>query len=353
MSGKHLRKPFYKAHPAGTAAFLLVIVVLCGWFVRHSAMLYREKKAIERQLAERQNGEALPAFSPEHGGILELDGKNYRRNTAIRAILCLGVDTSGELEQYQVSGVAGQADSIFLVAQDMMTDTVQILMIPRDTMTEITLFDYFGNELGKGIQHLNLAFAYGDGREKSCELTAEAVSDLLYGLKIDGYFTFNLETIRVLNDEVGGVEVTVEDKSLAEHNPDFVLGQSMVLKGSQAETYIRYRDINQYRTALTRLERQKGYMKAYIETAKQKYREDDQLIVRLVDDVEQYTITNMAKDQYMDMGLAVLNSPQVMEEEDFITVPGEVKETDLYEEYYPDKVELKKLVVEMFYKEIK
>ena len=47
-------------------------------------------------------------------GLIELDGKLYRRNTAVRAILCIGVDTQGELESYQASGVARQADGLFL-----------------------------------------------------------------------------------------------------------------------------------------------------------------------------------------------------------------------------------------------
>ena len=73
----------------------------------------------------------------------------------------------------------GQADGLFLIAQDTVRNTVKILMIPRDTMTDIMLTDLSGNELGKDLQHLNLAYAYGDGRERSCEYMAEAVSELL------------------------------------------------------------------------------------------------------------------------------------------------------------------------------
>ena len=55
-----------------------------------------------------------------------------------------------------VAGSGGQADAIFLVAQDVARDKVEILMIPRDTMTEITLTDLSGNVLGRDIQHLAL-----------------------------------------------------------------------------------------------------------------------------------------------------------------------------------------------------
>ena len=62
-------------------------------------------------------------------------------------------------------------------------------------MTEIEVFDYFGEPLGNETQQLTLAYAFGDGREESCELTAEALSKLLFGLKIDGYFAVNMDSI--------------------------------------------------------------------------------------------------------------------------------------------------------------
>ncbi|WP_125140085.1 LCP family protein [Clostridium transplantifaecale] len=348
-TGRENRNRWKKLLPFILAAGALFLL----WFFWFSLGLYRQRQETEARIRERENGGAMEALGSQVGNVLEYKGKKYRRNTAIRAILCIGVDTTGEMEQYHVSGAAGQADGIFLVAQDAASDTVQILMIPRDTMTEITLFDYFGNELGKDVQHLTLAYAYGDGKEQSCELMTEAVSELMSGLRIDGYFATNISTVEILNDEIGGVEVLVEDETLSEKYPEFVKGETVLLEGEQAEHYIRYRDINQYQTALTRLERQKGYIKAYIETAKRRAEEDDQLIVRLMDDVEKYMITNMAKDQYMEMGMAVLNSPQIMDDGDFISLPGEVKETQLYEEFYPDESELKKIVVKMFYKEVK
>ena len=335
--------PFF----AAAGAFFLI------WFFWFSWGMYRQRQDTEARILEQENGRAVEAIGSPAKNVLEYNGKKYRRNTAMRAILCLGVDTTGEMERHQVSGEGGQADGIFLVAQNAATDTVQILMIPRDTMTEITLFDYFGNELGKDVQHLALAYAYGDGREQSCELMTEAVSDLMFGLQIDSYFATNISTVHILNDEIGGVEVLIEDEALAEKYPEFAMGETVLLKGEQAEHYIRYRDINQHQTALTRLERQKGYIKAYLETAKRRAKEDDQLIVRLMDDVEKYMITDMAKDQYMDMALAVLNSPQVMNDGDFISLPGEAVQTDLYEEFHPDEEKLKELVIQMFYIEIK
>ena len=98
----------------------------------------------------------------------------------------MGIDTKGEMASQVVSGKGGDADAIFLIAEDASRDQAQIVLIPRNTMTEIEVFDYFGEPLGTETQQLTLAYAFGDGREESCELTAEALSKLLFGLKIDG-----------------------------------------------------------------------------------------------------------------------------------------------------------------------
>ena len=106
-------------------------------------------------------------------------------------------------------------------------------------MTEITLTDLSGNELGQGIQHLALAYAYGDGREKSCQYMADAVSRLLDGLSIDGYMAFSMSVIPVVNDGVGGVAVTIKDRELEKADPDFIYGKDLTLRGKQAEAYIQ------------------------------------------------------------------------------------------------------------------
>ena len=225
-------------------------------------------------------------------------------------------------------------------------------MIPRDTMTEITLFDLMGNELGKDVQHLTLAFAYGDGREKSCELLAAAVSDLCFGIRLDGYLAMNVSSIPLLNDEVGGVTVTIKEDGLEVKDPLLKKGSVVHLNGSQAELFVRYRDITKPQTALSRMDRQQQYIQAYFETVKKESEKDSGLITRLVNAIENHMVTNMAKDQYLDMGMAVLNSQQELGDKDFLTIPGQAVETINFDEYYPDLDELKRIIIELFYKEI-
>lgn len=329
-------------------SILLLSLLICTPI---AAKLYKDRgEAVENTEKKRSMEEENSDISAA-AGVLEFNKKKYRRNTAVRAILCIGVDSKGDMVEHTASGQAGQADGLFLVAQDMARDTVKILMIPRDTMTEITLFDLMGNELGKDVQHLTLAFAYGDGREKSCELLREAVSNLCFGLHIDGYLAMNISSISRLNDELGGVTVTIQDEGLDTRDPALVKGQTVLLNGEQAEIFVRYRNIDQYQTAISRMDRQKQYMQAYLAAARKAAAKDSGLITRLMNTVQEQMITNMAKDQYLDMGLAIFNSEQQLGEMDFLTVPGEVVETNLYEEYHPDQEKLKEMIVELFYKE--
>lgn len=340
------RSAFYIA-----GAGAVILGLLC-WFGKFSYCSYQASREAKASLEARREAEGDGFTSPQlsQGDIL-WQGKTYHRNTAMRAILCIGVDTKGEMEAHTASGQGGQADGVFLVAQDAARDRVKILMIPRDTMTEITLFDLSGNELGKDIQHLTLAYAYGDGREKSCELMTEAVSNLLGGLKIDGYAAVNMSAVPVLNDAVGGVMVTIQDEDLEKQYPEMKKGKTVTLQGEQAERFIRYRDITKSQTALSRMSRQKQYMQGYLESLKAASAKDDSLIPDLMNRLQNYMVTNMPKDQYLDIALSVLNSQDSLEDGDFFTIPGTAVETGLYDEYHVDQDALMPMVLELFYVE--
>lgn len=284
-------------------------------------------------------------------GELTYQGKKYRRNTAVRAILCLGIDQKGDMTQ-QTPGNGGQADGIFLIAQDAARDKARILMIPRDTMTEITLFDLSGNELGKDIQHLTLQYAYGDGKEKSGEMMAEAVSHLLGDMKIDGYIAVNISAIPIINDAVGGVTVTIEEEGLEKVDSAFTKGNRVTLHGEQAEKFLRYRNVTQAHTAISRMDRQKQYMQAYMQALQSGEEKGEQLVVNLMNQIQIYMVTNMPKDQYLDVALALMNSQNSTGDGDILMLPGEDVETELFDEYHVNYEELTPIILELFYKQV-
>ncbi|MGN0404874.1 MAG: LCP family protein [Bariatricus sp.] len=330
-----------------TGVYMLLAVLIFA-FLLCACGSNREKGAAEAAVSET----GLPESSAEsvENGRIEYQGKKYRRNTYVKAILCMGVDRMGTLEETQVAGSGGQADGIFLIAQDTFRNRVRILLIPRDTMTQITLTDLRGNVLGKDTQHLTLAFAYGDGREKSCQYMEEAVSHLLYGLEINGYIAMNMEVLPILNDAVGGVSVTIEDEELEKVNPAFTQGKTVVLQGEEAEQYVRYRNIDRAQSALIRMERQKSYIQGFSQAVKAKSRQEEGLAARLFDEVQPYMVTDMSKGQYMDIVLDYLSSNQDLGEGDMLSLPGKGVETAVYDEFYPDEEEILPLILDLFYR---
>ena len=317
--------------------------------------LYRQRQATEAEIAARnysrqvggnQSGSYL--FS---GDVIEYNGKKYRRSSYVKAILCMGVDRAGKMTETTTAGFGGQADGIFLIAQDTVRNTLKILMIPRDSMTDITLTDLSGNVLGKDLQHLNLAYAYGDGRGRSCEYMVDAVSSLLGGLKIEWYLAADTSVIPMLNDQVGGVPVTIETEGMEKRDPALVKGETVTLKGQQAEIFVRYRDIHVDHSALFRMDQQQQYIKSFFETVQKGASRDSGLIVRLFDKVQDYMVTNMAKDQYLKIAMDAVGS-KTLSDEDFYTVPGQGVVTPRYDEFYVDKEALTPVILELFYREL-
>lgn len=334
------------------AAKLLVFAAVIG-FVSFSVYSFQKKKAAELAAKERA-GEitAQAASGTADSSIRTYQGKQYKLNSLNRVILCIGVDTSGEVKEHKVSGAGGQADVIALLIQNKATDEIKILSIPRDTMTEIRLFDLVGNELGSDVQHLNLAYGYGNGGKESCELLTEAVENLLGGIPIDGYLSVTMGAISDLNDMVGGVTVTIDEPGMADRDPALVCGETVTLQGRQAEIYVRYRDTNVSQSALGRMGRHKEFAEKWMNQASEKQRKDSQFLGNVFQNIQEYVVTDLNKDEYLDAGLAAMNTKDLFQGDHFFTVPGEGMEGAVFDEFYPDKEALEEMIIELFYKEI-
>lgn len=340
-------------------AWTLAGALALGLFGWQSIKLYRQRKETEAQAQawRQEQGEGGEAEAeetdrpgPVMADVVEYEGKTYRRNTYVKAILCMGVDRKGSLEESQVAGSGGQADAIVLVAQDTARDQVRMLMLPRDTMTFITLTDLSGNVLGQDIQHLTLAYGYGDGREVSCEYMCQAVTTLLNGLSIDGYMAVSLGALPILNEGVGGVTVTIGEEGLQEADPSFTPGARVTLKGDLAEKFVRYRDVNVKNSALDRMERQKTYIQGFAEAAKNQAAREEGFAERMLEETRPYMVTNLDKGEYLDLAMAFLGNSQTLTQEDMITLPGYTETADLYDLYFPDLYEIPPVVLDLFYR---
>ena len=256
---------------------------------------------------------------------------------------------SEEIQEYKnISGESGQADSIFLAVLDPANNKLSVIAVSRDTMTEIATYDAKGNYIGDSLNHLGLEYAFGDGKETSCQYMVDAVSKLFYGIPINGYVAFNMSTISQLNDAVGGVTVTVpEDENISK---ELQAGETVTLKGDMAESFVRYRDNEAVGSNNQRIERQKQFLINFFAKAVEAVQADVTLPVTLYQDFSKEMVTNVG----LDNAVYLITEATRMKfgEDSLMVLQGETKAGKSYDEVYVDEDALYELILKTFYTEV-
>ena len=339
----------------GVIVAVLVIIALGITAIAATPYLQERlgRSSSESQAAESENGGASEAGGQQESdawkgesneGLVTYNGKKYRYNSHLSNYLLLGIDTEGEIAQEKETLSGGQSDAIFLVAYDRKEETAQILAIPRDTMTTIYIYNIDGTYVTPQTDHLTLQYAYGDGREMSCKITRDAVSNLLYGVPIIGYTAINLDSIPLLVDAVGEVTLTVPDDSMEDVNPEYKKGAEITLTSENAESYIRHRDTHLHHQALVRTERQKSFINAFADRVLELQAQDPHTVTDIYETIKPHMVTNMSNDIFLDLA----GAKRVGE---IRTIPGEGVATDLFDEYHVDDKALYELILDVFYTE--
>ena len=330
---------------------LLIVLIAAAavlWMNAHgrSSLLKRQEERpeqMEQMAEENETTSSLPA------GAIRYNGKAYQYKEDILTFLCMGIDRKGEVEASDDLFQGGQADSLFLAVLDPDEKKISIIGINRDTMTEISVYDANGLYAGKEVAQIALAHAYGDGLEKSCENTVEAVSNLFYGLPIHGYCALNMSVISTINDAVGGVDVTIP-ASMAGKRDGWTEGEQVHLMGDAAYTFIHDRDTSVARSAEERLERQKQYLNAFVAQAKEAMRADMTLPLKLYTQVTPYMVTDITADEAVYLAGQALSYS--FSQEDIYGMEGHVEMGETFEEFYHDDTALYELILEVFYEEL-
>lgn len=320
---------------------IMILVVTVAAVFAGAFYLWNQARKMSRM---DSGGEVVRDAAEAETDTVEAGGSVYKYNDHLSNYLFMGIDTRDEVSSYESQQDAGQADAIFLVSMDRATEEIKVLLIPRDTIAEIEVFNPSGKSLGTTEDHINIQYAYGDGKEKSCELMKTAVSNLLGDIPIQGYCAMNMDGISVITDFVGGVEVTVPDNSLEAVNPDFTEGTVVTLTGDNAEQFVRYRDTEISQSALTRQERQKVYMQALLKKAQAMAEDDASFAVDFFNEIQPFTVTNLGNDIFAKL----LTASQGKAVETAI-VPGEAAEGENFDEYHVDQQQLESLLLSMFY----
>ncbi len=278
-------------------------------------------------------------------------GKHYKRNTYIKPILLLGVDNAGSMHAAKEYGEAGQCDGVFLIAQDTAHNKVKLLMIPRDTMTDVLELNPVTGVIEPFIDHLSLSYCFGDGMEASCENSRTAVQTLLMNFQIDSYMAIDTSAIAGINDAVGGVTVTIPTEGMTSSDSAFIYGETITLHGQQAERFVRYRDTKVDNSAISRMSQHRQYISGFYKAIREKSKTDSNIVNELYNTVQDYMITNMPKETYLKTALDVLQQGE-FDDSSMLSLPGYGTTTDTFDEYYADKNSLVDIMLSMFYREV-
>lgn len=285
-------------------------------------------------------------------GQIRYNGKTYQYKENLTNILCLGIDSRDGIAKEKTPGKAGQADCVILAVLDDEAKTIQLVNISRDSMVPVHVYATDGSFVEDRKEQLALQYAYGNGRDWSCQLMEQAVSDLFYGLPIHGYCALSMNSIADLNDAVGGVTVTVPEELAAQQPKLFTAGETVTLTGELAYHFVHDRAYKSADIASNnkRIARQKAYAVAFVNQFKQGMKEDMTLPVKLYQTAEKQMVTSISLDQAVYLCTEYMNCS--FDTENIYTVDGEVTMGEKYAEFNVDDDALYQLILDVFYEEV-
>ena len=287
----------------------------------------------------------LPTVEPGSSSrTLEYNGQKYIPNSNVISVLLLGIDQDGEVRDSGYYRNDGLADFIAVFAFNTREKTCTVLQINRDTMTDINVIGLGGKNAGTTYAQIALSHSYGNGLEDSCINTKSAVSSLLKNIFISNYISLNMDGMALLNDYVGGVQVTVKD-DFSQVDSSLIQGETITLTGEQALTYIRSRSGVSDQTNLSRMSRQQEYMQSFYSQLTKKISESSDSISEIFNTLDPYLVTDCNTGVLSTFGDRIL-------EYDFsgvVTISGETTIGEDGIEFYADDDDLTQKVINIFY----
>lgn len=273
-------------------------------------------------------------------------GKEYVLKDSLETFLFIGLDTFEKDEDADSYNNARQADFLLLMVLDNAEKSCRAIHVNRDTMAEMNVLDVASNKIGTVKKQIALAHTYGNGREVSCQNTANAVSDLLMNIDIDHYVSVTMDAVPTYNDFVGGITLEILDDFTAT-DPAMVQGTTLTLTGEQALRYVRSRQGLDDPSNNNRMKRQKQYLEAMYTRACALAEEDAEFIARAALKLEEgYLVTDCLGNKLTTL----LEKIASYEMGEVLDLAGETKMGEQWLEFYPDEESVKDVVVDCFYK---
>ena len=340
------------------SVFVIVVTVAAVVFLSVSAAFYLRTRRDTKQETAFTKRETEEWFSDVQNeteenfdfGLdeywIDLDDLEYSVKDKLKCYLFIGTDHSGNEDAKDESYQGSMADFLLVAILNKTKGTYGFIQLNRDTITDVPIIDELGDTLGSSEEQLCTAHWYGGSRQQSCLNTVEAVSDLLGGLEIDGYYSIGMDEIAQLNHIIGGATVTIED-DFSRIDPTMEKGKTITLTDQQAVYYLQGRmDVGDGENT-SRMRRQRTYMEAVYDKVIERVRAEKRFLEDITDTLGESVTTNMNGEDYARIRDLFRNGKSLgIQSPEGETMLGTKLEDGLeHTEFYMDSASLAKIMI--------
>ncbi|MBQ9436941.1 MAG: LCP family protein [Lachnospiraceae bacterium] len=371
-SAENKRSPRRKKGKKLLLILLSLVVLAVGGFAAAAAGLYFSGESSLKKTEAVPSfpiAEPIPGFEGAGGnakmGLSTLawqddwaayNGEVYEYKKDCINLLFLGVDKNGKLKQETdfSNWNAGQTDAVFLVSIDPDAKRACVIAVPRNSMVELEIYGKDGEVSATNEDALCLQFPYAGGGPFGMEKASQRVSEIFYNIPIHGVSAISLDSIAILIDAVGGVDVVLTD-DIHEIEKGHSVGETYTLTKKNATAYLRKRDTNIDATPTVRLTRQKEALKAIAAKLMENPTALPGLCTKVYKEILPYMLTDITLDEAVY--LAKLLSGCHLDGKDFYQLAGEnvVKPNNIgvnFDAFYLNEDALKETAIAVFYRKL-
>lgn len=281
-------------------------------------------------------------------GTLELYEKYYDYFHNFENFLIMGTDGTSDLVGRDGNHHNDMADFLLLMSIDKTDNSFSLLELNRDTIMSVPIIDDTGAVEGTVEEQLCIAHWYGSTVEAGNQNQVRAVSDLLGGLPISGYYALDMEDIPKLNHAIGGVTVTLTEDIPGD--PAMKKGATLTLTDDQAYLYLRSRMNVGGGTNEERMARQHTYLTEFLSQSFAKISSQPRYYYTMFEDLTSIADTNLTGKQISRIAKALTENIR----KGFFQFEGEsLIGTTLadgleHAEFYPDETSVIEVLSEIF-----
>ena len=268
---------------------------------------------------------------------LKIGDKRLTYTDAVDAYLVIGTDATGSNPDAKQGFNGDMADFLMLLLVNRTSGRFGFIQLDRDTMTNVPILDAAGKEIGTSKEQLCIAHWYGQNEEQRNGNTVTAVSRLLGGLPIKGYYTINMKDMDKVNHAVGGVQVKIED-DLTYIDPSMRPGATVTLADDQVESYLRARRSVGDGSNTARMRRQRQYIQNLYTLVTGRLKENPNYINEIYDDLSEVVDSDLPAKELSQLTAEIMK----FENLGFKTIEGESKKGKgsydeiVHAEFYPE-----------------